>query len=529
MYEKNEGQISFLLPFEGQLNPNNRWVKLAQILPWEEIEEKYAKSFPSKRGAPAKSARMALGSLIIKEVLQLSDEDTVAAIAETPAMQYFLGLEKFIQGAPFNPSSLVHFRKRFGLEFLQEVNDLLTDKGRKQASKKKQKEKSNRKPPGGSGHSDLSDDPLPAARDDLVESGNLKDSPKQGKLILDATCAPADIRYPTDLSLLNEAREKSEGIIDTLYAHSMWKKKPRTYRQKARKQFLKLARKKKLSQKEIKKGIRRQLRYIRRDLGHIDRLLESVSLRVLNRQQYQDLLVIHEVFRQQSLLLESTSRSLSGRIVSISQPHVRPIVRGKASASTEFGAKLSASICSDGFVSLDRLDFNPFNEALDLRDQVEAYRRRTGFYPEAVLTDKIYRNRENHRWCKARGIRLSGPRLGRPPSSKMLRKEQKRQNRQDERERNAIEGKFGQAKRRFGLSRVMARLKETSESSIAISFVVMNLMKLLELFFLLIFRRCLLAYMLFQRKYKRVYGKLTVFITRLYKQESGFSIQCMKA
>ena len=202
MYEKNEGQISFFLPFEGQLNPENRWVKLAHILPWEEIEEKYAKSFSSKRGAPAKSARMALGSLIIKEVLQLSDEDTVAAIAETPAMQYFLGLEKFVQKAPFDPSSLVHFRKRFGLEFLQEVNDLLTEKGRKQAGEKRRK--SNRRPPGGSGHSD---DSLSAGGGDSDKKEDSKESPKQGKLILDATCAPADIRFPTDLSLLNEARE----------------------------------------------------------------------------------------------------------------------------------------------------------------------------------------------------------------------------------------------------------------------------------------------------------------------------------
>lgn len=96
---------------------------MARVVPWEEIEDKYAESFPSKRGAPAKSACMALGALIIKEVLQLSDEDTVASLAETPAMLYFLGLEKFVQEFPFDPSSLVHFRKRFDLEFLQGVND----------------------------------------------------------------------------------------------------------------------------------------------------------------------------------------------------------------------------------------------------------------------------------------------------------------------------------------------------------------------------------------------------------------------
>ncbi len=180
---------------------------------------------------------------------------------------------------------------------------------------------------------------------------------------------------------------------------------------------------------------------------------------------------------------QEKSHSISGRIVSISQPHVRPIARGKARASTEFGAKLSASVCDEGFVTLDRIDWEAFNESGDLRFQVEKYRKRTGNYPEAVLADKIYRTQANRKWCKEKGIRLSGPKLGRPSKSEILQKEQRRQNYRDECDRNAIEGKFGQAKRRFGLSRIMAKLQETSESMIALSFLVMNLEKLWELFF----------------------------------------------
>ena len=480
MYQKQARQISFILPFGGKLNPDNRWVQLADLLPWTEIEEGYAKNFKSRRGHPAKTARMALGALIIKEMLGLSDEGTVEVIAETPAMQYLLGFEQFVQEDPFDPSSMVHFRKRLGTDFIEYINQLVIETGKRKDNSRKAGD-------------DDSDSPPPALQSSELPpstNGNASSQPTlKGKLIVDATCTPADIHYPTDLGLLNEAREKSEEIIDVLFQYQTEKtQKPRTYRQKARKQYLRFAKKKKLSAKSIRKGCGQQLRYLKRTLKHIEKLNETVSLEVLHRRQYKNLLVIHELYRQQQIMYETKTHSIPSRIVSISQPHVRPIVRGKASAQTEFGAKLSASVHEDGYVTLDRLSWEAYNESGDLRDQIEKYRLRTGHYPESVLADKIYRTRDNRQWCKSRGIRLSGPRLGRPPSSEHIRKEEKLQNRQDERERNAIEGKFGQGKRRFGLSRIMAKLQETSETVIAISFLVMNLVKLKELFFLTFFR-----------------------------------------
>ncbi|NUN88190.1 transposase, partial [Coprococcus comes] len=100
-------------------------------------------------------------------------------------------------------------------------------------------------------------------------------------------------------------------------------------------------------------------------------------------------------------------------IVSISQPHVRPIVRGKTRAPVEFGAKVAVSVV-DGYAMIEKLHWDNYNEALTLQESVEAYRKRYGVYPEAVLADQIYRNRQNRRYCKEHGIRLSGPPLGRP-------------------------------------------------------------------------------------------------------------------
>ncbi|KJS11263.1 MAG: transposase, partial [Peptococcaceae bacterium BRH_c8a] len=140
----------------------------------------------------------------------------------------------------------------------------------------------------------------------------------------------------------------------------------------------------------------------------------------------------------------------------------------------EFGAKVAISIVN-GYAQVEKLSWDAFNEGNTLIASVECYNQRYGFYPEAVQADKIYRNKDNLRYCAERGIRLSGPRLGRPPADKTLQKELRQLERQDAGERNAVEGKFGEGKRRYGLARIMARLKETAESVICLQFLVMNL------------------------------------------------------
>ncbi|MGG2201707.1 transposase, partial [Paenibacillus validus] len=171
--------------------------------------------------------------------------------------------------------------------------------------------------------------------------------------------------------------------------------------------------------------------------------------------------------------------TVEDRIVSLSQPHVRPIVRGKVNAPVEFGAKLAISLV-DGYARMEQLSWDNFNESITLKSAVEAYVERHGCYPEAILADQIYRNRENLRYCKEHGIRLSGPSLGRP------KKEDDRDQtlaKKDASCRNAIEGKFGEAKRSYGLGRIRARLRETSETVIALQLLVMNLERKLRFSF----------------------------------------------
>ena len=455
---------NFYLPFGGKLSAENRWVKLAELIPWEQFEALYAEQFDRQQGAPAKSFRVALGSLIIKERLKVSDEETIEQIRENPYLQYFLGYSEYQDKAPFDASMMVHFRKRLSLELIGQVNEAVVEAHLQPASESN--EVGEATPPDDSCSDDDDNEP----------------PPNQGKLILDATCAPVDIRYPTDLGLLNEARQASEAVLDQLYAQvqGCLILKPRTYRRRARKAYLSIAKQRRPGAKKLRKGIRQQLGYLKRNLGHIERLIEAgASLTQLSKRQYRQLLVLHEVYRQQQQMYQTKTRRIDDRIVSLSQPHVRPIVRGKAGTPVEFGPKLSVS-CVDGCVFLDVLSWNNFNESGHLQAQVEAFRRRFGHYPASVHADKIYRTRENLQWCKALGIRLSGPPLGRPVQDPLQQAALKQQARDDERVRVQIEGKFGQAKRRFSLARVMPKLAETAATSIAITFLVMNLERALR-------------------------------------------------
>ena len=286
---------------------------------------------------------------------------------------------------------------------------------------------------------------------------------------------------------MNQARKQTEKIIDILYDRLEEKpsKKPITQRIVAKKEYLKIAKKRRVTKKQRRKAIKKQLQYINRNLGHIKLLQTSgAKLGWLNNQQDKMLLVVATVYQQQLSMYENKQQRIDDRIVSLTQPHIRPIVRGKAGTPVEFGAKLSVSY-QNGYVFIDRLSWNNFNESGDLKLQAEEFKIATGNYPESIHVDQIYRTQENRAWCKERGIRITGVPLGRP--LKIIDREAKKQAQLDERFRSRIEGKFGEAKRRFSLNRVMTKLSETSQTAIAIIFLVMNLSTLLRQLFAFFF------------------------------------------
>ena len=264
--------------------------------------------------------------------------------------------------------------------------------------------------------------------------------------------------------MLNEAREFSEQIIDELYPKTDWKKKPRTYREKARKAYLAICKQRRPSGKVRRRGIKQQLQYLRRNLGHIECLLEywpEGSPLPLPRWLLYRYWVIQHVYAQQCEMYRNKSRRCDDRIVSMSQPYVRPIIRGKLDKPVEFGAKLSVSLTGDGVACVDHLRWDAFHEGGDLKSQVEAYRARHGHYPEAVLGDPMYGTQENRRYLKGRGIRFAGKPLGRPKvvteANREAMKRLKAQRREEYLQRIPIEGKFGQGKNGYRLNYIRAK------------------------------------------------------------------------
>ena len=177
--------------------------------------------------------------------------------------------------------------------------------------------------------------------------------------------------------------------------------------------------------------------------------------------------------------MRENNKSHPNRIISVYQPQVRPIVRGKAKANTEFGAKINLSEV-EGFSRIDRLNWEAYNESEDVKLQVENFYNLYGCYPKVLLADRIYLTRENRKYLKSLNIKIYGNPLGRPKKQEKT-SAQKYRDRKMEAQRNHVEGKFGQAKRGYNLNNIMARTKETSESWINTIIFVMNLQKLLKI------------------------------------------------
>ena len=453
----------FKTPFQTKLNPENRWVKLTQLLPWDEMAGIYYKAMSVDKGAPSIDARIVIGAMIIKHKQKLDDRDTITAIQENPYMQYFLGLSNFINKEVFDPSLFVAIRKRIGLDKFDQMSQCIINLANGDKPKHSPTKRNN----------DKTED------NNTLSEQVEQEKPKKnkGKLKLDATVADAYIKYPTDLDLLNDSREKGEELIDLLSKKLELKVKRRTYRREARKRILLIAKKKNKSKKEIRRGIRQQLDYVKRDIKHLHNLLDQFEGETfpLNREQQKYLFVIQHVYQQQRQMYDKKEHNCDNRITSIHQPHVRPIVRGKAKTKVEFGAKIGVSL-RDGYSRIDTLSWEAYNESSDLTKQIEGYKTLYGYYPEVVQVDRIYLNRENRNWLSERNIRYTGKPLGRPQKTQ-LTGYQKYKNRKEMAERNHIEGKFGQGKNGYNLNKIRARLQNTSESWIAAIFFVMNLVR----------------------------------------------------
>ena len=291
----NDGQFSiydFILPFGGHLKEDNRWVQLRNMIDWQIIDEEYSRHFRNKAaGQEAYPSSVAFGSLYIQRRLGLTDRELIDQISENPYMQYFIGYKEFRDEKPFDASLLVTFRKRLPEDVMNRIIERMFIV----------KAKDNQPDEDNDSHHDDNNDDDTGGQDGGSSSGGESDSQStektvnKGTLIIDATCTPADIAFPTDLELCDKARRWTETILDhywKIFGSADSEKKPRTYREVARRRYLALAKRRRKSGEKIRKELRYQLGCIHRNLEYIDVYASEYGLDCLHNVERERLLTI---------------------------------------------------------------------------------------------------------------------------------------------------------------------------------------------------------------------------------------------
>ena len=431
MYNKKDRKTPFLFkelfPFGGQLDKANRWLKIKDLIPWEELEERY-ESYFLKIGRPAKDGQLIIGLMLLKHMTGNSDEEMSLGLRENIYWQAFCGLENFQSEALLDSSSLTKLRQRLGIKFIKEL-EAATYKA-------------------------------------LIARKIIK-----GKgLLVDATVFPEKIKYPNDVSLLNDVRQwlvkeikrvgKAAGV------------KIRTYRRKARKIYLQFAKKKMKSKKAIKRAKKQMLQFVRRNIKQLKDLIEATDERMKTSVSAR-LELAEEIFKQQEEMYRSNKNRIKERIVSFYREYVRPIKRGKSGKPVEFGPKGALSSIG-GFLFLDRFSHNNFSEAKEdiVREQIRNYEEKFKKKPPSFTGDKLYGTLKNREIMKEEKIRGSFVALGKKAKRET---KDKRWFKKKQKERNRIEGAFGNGKEHYGLERVLYRGKEMSEVWVRVSILGMNL------------------------------------------------------
>jgi IS5 family transposase len=417
-----------LFPFGGKLDENNRWLRIAELIPWEELEEEYARHF-SDVGRPAKDAQLVIGLLLLKHMTGLSDEGIVQDVLENPYMQAFCGFEKFVTEEILDPSTLTKMRERLGLAFFKQL-EVKTYKL-------------------------------------LIDRRIIK-----GKgMLVDATVFPEKIKYPNDVGLLNDVREWLVRNIKRI-GKSIGKKY-RTRPREARKEYLNFTKKKTKTKKTINKAKKKMLQYVRRNLKQLKDAIEQVK--ATGRQVKRDILekfhVAEKIYHQQQTMYTQKTNRVDERIVSFCRPYVRPIKRGKQGKKTEFGGK-GALVAVGGFLFLDYFEHRAFAEEELLGRHLAGYKDRFGKLPPYLSMDAKYGTEENRKLVDALEVRASFKRRGRKPKTV---DSQGRWFKKKQRERNQIEGSFGNGKEHYGLDGVRYSIKNGSEIWIRAGILGMNL------------------------------------------------------
>ena len=457
-----------------ELDKTNRWVALGELLPWTELEKEYNSRLDNqKKGAGNKPARMILGAMIIKHKLNLSDAETIEIIRESPYMQYFCGLHEFTEKPIFDPSLFVTIRKRISEEELNKMTVKLLNRQKRLLEEKRRREEEEAK-------KNDEEPPTPEPEDpDATSFTDSQGREHKGVLKMDATCADAEMRYPVDVDIIHDGcRKVTDYIIKVCETFELHK--PRTNFSHARQVYLQLVKKAKKKGKMVRDAISVMLNCLRKDIRILMDILAKNKMyhECLFTYEKRTLTAIFKMYRQQEEMFRTKTHTCADRILSIFQPHVRAIVRGKAKARTEFGAKIGASVV-EGYTFIDHHSWDAYNESQDLSLQIQLFKERFGYLPATILADKIYLNKANRDILKDLEIQSYCKPLGRPPKDPPS-EEKKSKMAKAVGGRNEIECSFGTGKRIYRANDIRAKLPETARCWTGMCYFVKNVMKFLR-------------------------------------------------
>lgn len=431
MYKKKPRNQNYLFkelfPFGGQLEKDNRWLRIRELIPWEELEEKYRRYF-AEVGRPGKDGQLTIGLMLLKHMTTKSDEEIRLELQENIYWQAFCGLEHFQAKPLLDSSSLTKLRKRLGIKFIRQLEEITYRT--------------------------------------LIDKKIIK-----GKgLLVDATVFPEKMKYPNDVGLLNDVREWLVGQIKKISKKTG--KKIRTYCRTARKVYLNFAKKKQETKRMVKMAKRQMLQYPRRNIRQISELIKETG-ETVNRKFEEKLILAEKIFGQQYKMYCTNTKSIAERVVSFYRGYVRPIKRGKSGRPVEFGPKGALSFVG-GFLFLDTLSHDNFSEAQNgiVKNQLENYERRFKKKPPSFTADKLYGSFENRGMLKDKEIRGAFKALGRKGKDSSVYDQwfKKKQ-----RQRNQIEGSFGNGKKHYGLDEILYHGIEGAEMWVRSCILGMNL------------------------------------------------------
>lgn len=309
------------------LDKKNRWVWLGDHLPWDEYEKLYSQTLNNQTvGASAKPARMVIGAMLVKHIIRLSDQDTIEMIQENPYMQYLCGLEEFTDQPIFDPSLFVDLRKRISDEDINKMTEALMKREQEMKDEIRKREEDKAR--------DRGEEPpaAPAVDENAAAFVDSQGRKHEGVLKIDATCADAEVRYPVDVDIIDDGCSVMDRFIRRICKHAGISV-PYTYYGKARNAYRYLVKMKKKGGKLVKETIGQMLSCLHRDILTLIDLTAGefrYRLECLRKDQRRVLDATMKMYFQQEQMFRTGEHSCKDRIISIFQPHVRPIVRGKA-------------------------------------------------------------------------------------------------------------------------------------------------------------------------------------------------------